>query len=83
MKHGKTEKSTAIAYNPKPDEVVATVWLNDGRDWEEWDGAIDKAGVVKYLTDTNGIQYHSKEALEAAGVKRFTLKPKHIAWVAE
>ena len=39
MKHGKTEKSTAIAYNPKPDEVVATVWLNDGRDWEEWDGS--------------------------------------------
>lgn len=43
-----------LEYDPHPDELVATVFFNDGDDWEEWAGRIDVVGQVKCLTDTNG-----------------------------
>lgn len=66
-----------------PSDVIATVWLNDNCDWEEWHGKIDTAGVVQSLTDTNGKQYHTRAELKAAGVKRITLEPQHIIWIAD
>ena len=71
-----------ITYDLDPDDVMATVWLTDDSIWQ-WHGGVDTAGRVTYLTDTDGKQYHTKAELKAAGVKRFTLEPQHIVWIAE
>ncbi|MDE0634754.1 MAG: hypothetical protein OXI43_02720 [Candidatus Poribacteria bacterium] len=72
-----------LQYNPHPDELGATVFFNDGDDWEEWAGRIDVVGQVECLTDTDGKHYHTQAELKAAGVERVTLEPQHIVWVAD
>ena len=73
----------SIEYDTHPDDFVATVWFTDDRDWEEWNGVIDTAGQVQYLTDAQGTQYHTMAALKDAGVKRVTLETQHVFWVAD
>lgn len=72
-----------ITYDLIPDDVCVTVWFTDDSIWQVWRGVIDTAGRVTYLIDTDGNQYHTIAALRAAGVKRFTLEPQHVVWIAD
>ena len=72
-----------IQYDPNPDQCVATVFFTDDADWEEWDGLIERTGLVHCLTDTTDKQHHTMAELKAAGVKRITLETQHVIWVAD
>lgn len=77
-----TPDKKQVEYDILPDDFLAHVFFTDDRDWEIWGGAIDTAGQIRYLIDTNGKQYHTLAALKDAGVKRVTLETQHIFWVA-
>lgn len=72
----------AIEFCTIPEECRAQIFFIDGG-WtgEEWQAEIETTGEVIALTDTNGNRYTTAEALDRAGVERFTLINHHVVWV--
>lgn len=71
----------AIEFCTIPEECHAQIFFAGGLTAENWQAEVAATGEILCLRDTEGNRYETTEALQQAGVCRFTLISHHVVWV--